>query len=257
MKPKAGRESRKSSNGLTEELKQYVYDLGATLAGVAPVERFESAPPGHGPRDLLPEAKSVMVIAFRLVDRLVEGLPGCRPMYTENFHYVNAEMGICTTRATRFLVQRGFATIPIYYSSREMRIPTPARFFDEFSLRHAAEKAGLGKIGKNQLLITPQFGPRVRLSAVITSAHLTPNPLITQEVCDPKRCKWRCVQQCPSEALKQNDPMDKEACNKYMFETLGYLRCGMCVCSCPVTLKPMRSAVDPLSRNWRAAGKRD
>jgi len=217
------------------------------------VERFEEAPPGHRPRDLLLEARSVVVLAFRLVDRLVEGLPRCRPMYTENFHYLNAEMGICTTRTARFMVRQGFATIPIYYSSREMRIPTPSRFFDEFSLRHAAEKAGLGRIGNNQLLITPQFGPRVRLSAVITSADLIPDPLITQEVCDPERCKWRCVQHCPAGALKRHDSMDKEACNKYMFETLGYLRCGMCVCSCPVNLKSLRSAADPLSMNWRAA----
>jgi len=249
--------SRNSPERLTRELKQYVLSQGAGLVGVAPVERFEKAPPGHRPSDLLPEAKSVMVLAFRLVDRLVEGLPVCRPMYTENFHYVNAEMGICTTKTTRFLVQQGFVTIPIYYSSREMRIPTPARFFDEFSLRHAAEKAGLGRIGNNQLLITPQFGPRVRLSAAITSAPLVPDPLISQEVCDPKRCNWRCVLHCPAGALKRNESMDKEACNKYMFETLSYLRCGMCVGSCPVTLKPLRRAADPLSRNWRATRKRD
>ncbi len=245
------------SEQLTKELKEQVFGQGADLVGVAPMERFEEAPRGHRPRNLLPEATSVVVLAFRLVDRLVEGLPGRRPMYTENFHYVNTEMAICTTGTVRFLVRRGFATIPVYYSSREMRIPTPQRFFDEFSLRHAAEKAGLGGIGTNQLLITPQFGPRVRLSAVITSAPLVPDPLIDGEVCDPERCNWRCVRHCPAGALKRSERMDKEACNRYMFETLDHLRCGMCVASCPVTLKPLRRAADCLSRNWRAPRKKN
>lgn len=242
---------------LTEEVKAYVLGQGAALVGVAPVERFAEAPPGHQPQDLLPEARAVVAMAFRLVDRLLEGLPNSRPMYTENFHYVNAEMGLGTTRIARFLLRQGFATIPIYYSSREMRIPSPKRFFDEFSLRHAAEKAGLGKIGRNQLLLTPQFGPRVRLSAVITSAELTPDPLLASVMCEPERCKWRCVVHCPSGALKRDGAMDKELCNRYMFETLDYLRCGMCVASCPVTLRPLRRAADPLSRNWRAPRKGD
>jgi epoxyqueuosine reductase QueG len=242
---------------LTKELKDYVFEQDADLVGVAPVERFAEAPRGHSPRDLLPEATSVVVLAFRLVDRLVEGLPGCRPMYTENFHYVNTEMAICTTGTVRFLIRRGFATIPVYYSSREMRIPSPGRFFDEFSLRHAAQAAGLGRIGTNQLLVTPQFGPRVRLSAVITSAPLVPDPVLVREVCEPERCNWRCVLHCPAGALKRHASIDKEACNKYMFETLDHLRCGMCVASCPVTLKPLRRAADSLSRNWRAPRKRE
>jgi epoxyqueuosine reductase QueG len=240
---------------LTQELKGYVMGEGAELVGIAPVERFEDAPPGHRPRDLLPEARSVVSLAFRLFDRLVEGLPASRPMYTENFHFVNAEMAICTTRAARFLLRRGFVTIPVYYSGREYGIPHPRPFFDEFSLRHAAEKAGLGRIGKNQLLITPQFGPRVRLAAVITSAELAPDPMLTQEVCDPERCNWRCVVHCPAGALKRNGTIEKELCNKYMFETLRPLRCGMCVASCPVTLRPLRRAADPMARNWRAPRK--
>ena len=53
-------------------IKTLAKDWGATLAGIASVERFEGAPPGHGPLDLVPEAKSVIVAGIRIPDPVVE-----------------------------------------------------------------------------------------------------------------------------------------------------------------------------------------
>jgi hypothetical protein len=43
--------------------------------------------------------------------------------------------------------------------------------------------AGLGEFGLNNLLLTPQYGPRVRLESMITTAELAPDPLCEGPIC--------------------------------------------------------------------------
>ena len=70
----------------------------------------------------------------------------------------------------------------------------PSPFIADLSHRHMAAGAGLGEFGWNGLLMTPEFGPRVRLATVITTARLIPTPVYTGEpLCD--RC-MRCVREC-------------------------------------------------------------
>ena len=49
----------------TQEVKAFTLQQGAHLVGIAPVSRFEGAPLGHHPVDLLPGARSVVVFAVR------------------------------------------------------------------------------------------------------------------------------------------------------------------------------------------------
>jgi Pyruvate/2-oxoacid:ferredoxin oxidoreductase delta subunit len=64
--------------------------------------------------------------------------------------------------------------------------------------------AGLGELGRNGLLITPQFGPRIRLCKVITDLPLKPDPPIDfglREYC--KTCN-ECFKKCPAKAISKN-----------------------------------------------------
>jgi hypothetical protein len=49
----------------SSDVKKMAADLGADLCGIAPVGRFRDAPKGYNPRDVLPECKSVIVVAVR------------------------------------------------------------------------------------------------------------------------------------------------------------------------------------------------
>ncbi len=218
---------------LTGKVKSFILAQGADLVGVAPVERFAKAPEGHRPADFLPGARSVGVIAIRLLDSILDDLPQSRPRYTEHFYMTNIELNVCANKTARFLTNRGFPSSPIFYSGYELNIPHPVPLFDEMSFRHAAVEAGLGRIGRNQLLITPQFGPRVRLILVLTEAELRPDDKIQGDLCYPEKCGYKCQVSCPAKALQKDGTIDKSACSKYMFETLKYLRCGICVASCP------------------------
>jgi hypothetical protein len=57
---------------LTRELTEMAKANGASVAGVASVERFDGAPQGHHPRDLLPGAEAVFAFGIRILDRVLE-----------------------------------------------------------------------------------------------------------------------------------------------------------------------------------------
>lgn len=71
-----------------------------------------------------------------------------------------------------------------------------------------AIKAGLGEYARNQLVITPEFGPRLRFSKIFTNmplAHDVPKPLGVRAVCD---ICTRCADACPVKALPFGPPSD-------------------------------------------------
>ena len=66
-------------------------------------------------------------------------------------------------------------------------------------LKDTAVLAGLGCIGRNNLLITPGLGPRVRLRAILLEDELTPTGPTTFDPCDS--CKEFCRKACPQNAF--------------------------------------------------------
>lgn len=54
------------------ELKAVARNLGADLAGIAPVERFAGAPEGFKPTDIMPGAQSVVVMAKRIPKEVIK-----------------------------------------------------------------------------------------------------------------------------------------------------------------------------------------
>jgi len=68
-------------------------------------------------------------------------------------------------------------------------------------LKDAAHLAGLGVIGKNNLLVTPEFGTRVRLRGIFMEAELEPTgPMTGFDPCDG--CDMPCHRVCPRDAFR-------------------------------------------------------
>lgn len=57
---------------ITQAVKQLAKQEGAVLVGVGNVERWEGAPRGHGPRDFVPKAKSVVSVAQPILNAVIE-----------------------------------------------------------------------------------------------------------------------------------------------------------------------------------------
>lgn len=237
---------------LTIQTGEFARHHGADLVKVASASILnDKAPAGHRPQDYLPQARSVIMIAIRMFDSALNGLPELRPLYNENFYFTSMELNICANKTARFLVNKGYPSQPIFYSIfenlyaerpkkfDELDAKTPI-FFDEMSFKHAAVEAGMGRFGLNRLLLTPEYGPRVRLLMILTEAELKYGEKIEEELCNPEACDYRCVRICPPQALEKawtvemGDQLDKISCSNYMFVELAPLRCGLCISSCPV-----------------------
>ena len=81
------------------------------------------------------------------------------------------------------------------------------------SLPHAAVEAGLGTLGLNLQLLTPEFGPRVLLTAVLCSVDVTCERRWTQRSVHGPSC-GRCLKVCPADAVGHWD-RDWPACDRF------------------------------------------
>jgi len=81
------------------------------------------------------------------------------------------------------------------------------------SLPHAAVQAGLGTLGLNLQLLTPQYGPRVLLTAVLCSVDVECDRPMTEALCLGPEC-GRCLKACPGDVIQQWD-RDWEKCDRY------------------------------------------
>ncbi|MDP4147226.1 MAG: hypothetical protein Q8936_22580 [Bacillota bacterium] len=115
----------------------------------------------------------------------------------------------------------------------------PVLSIGEFSHKYAAVKSGLGWIGKNGLLITKKYGPRVRLSTILIDLELPYNNQDEYNGC--KECN-ACVNICPTKCLKgtiwnsslqREDIIDVFNC-KDKNETRKEYMCGLCLVACPI-----------------------
>lgn len=81
------------------------------------------------------------------------------------------------------------------------------------SLPHAAVEAGLGTLGLNLQLLTPEFGPRVVLTAVLCSLDVECDRPRTEALCRGPSC-GRCLKTCPGDAVREWD-RDWAACDPH------------------------------------------
>jgi epoxyqueuosine reductase QueG len=81
------------------------------------------------------------------------------------------------------------------------------------SLPHAAVEAGLGTLGLNLQLLTPEYGPRVLLTAVLCSVDVAADRKMEQALCLGPSC-GRCLKTCPADAVKHWD-RDWPACDRF------------------------------------------
>lgn len=82
-----------------------------------------------------------------------------------------------------------------------------------------AQRAGVGFIGKNGLLITPEFGSFVYIGEIVTDLEITPD---TPMACQCGECT-RCIDSCPPRALMGNGQLNGQRCLSYQTQTKGQM----------------------------------
>jgi epoxyqueuosine reductase len=234
---------------MSEKVKKVGRWFGASLVGIAELnflwlyscwgdhnaklaETFNVGDPVE-----LPEAyKYAVVMAIEMDYRDVQRSPAVCP--TIDLGY--SKMAFTAFHVAEFIRNLGYHAIP---SGNDMGLTIPM-----------AADAGLGELGRSGLLITEQYGPRVRLCKVFTDLPLEPDKPIdlgVQHFCET--C-GKCAENCPGHALLKGDrtdqPMDistnpgllkwpvhAERCLSWWYKS-GTTGCTNCIRSCPYNKPP-------------------
>jgi O-acetylhomoserine (thiol)-lyase len=227
--------------------------LGLSLMGFAGVERWETGKPmppkGYDslsegafyPQTIWPWARTVISGAVQIFLPMLESTPSI--VYSEAYNTTNRLLDEAAYRLAALLCGFGYKAF-FYprdgYGDISALVERPEASFSQVI---AAKFAGLGTIGSNHCLLTPEFGPRVRLVTVITDAEIPSDSMREKDLCTGcglcrANCPMRVFNLLPRKAADQHrfPEMDKYACAKYhQFLKKEYrYPCGVCTLVCPV-----------------------
>ena len=195
---------------------------GAALVGVAAVE--EGVPEEFAG---LPRAVVAAVPLSRGVLRTCVTAP--TRIYGYHYRVVNAALDNVACRVASFLENRGHVTLAVPAS----QVVDWDRVAGAVSHPRLAQLAGLGFVGRHNMLVTPQFGAAVRLVSVFTDAPLEAD---APAAGDCGEC-YACRSACPAGAIGESpEDWDRAGCLEQLRDfkkriTNQYI-CGVCVRAC-------------------------
>jgi epoxyqueuosine reductase QueG len=189
------------------ELKEQVQAMGADLVGVASADSSLFHEHGEEPKTLLPEAQSVISIGVALnriavcSGNLILNRYDTMCVYERINHICLETIRLLSKEGARAISVPPYLPVNMASESKGMK--------GEINHKTVAAIAGLGNIGLSRLLVTPDFGPFVRLGSVITDASLSSDRPMGQSPCD--QCDL-CRTACPAEAIQEDGTLDYRAC---------------------------------------------
>jgi len=239
-------EGKRATDGATKLVLDAARRWGADLAGAAAL----------GEVGVKARLGWAVAIAVRLSDAVIDEVRrGPTPTYAYHYLVVNGLLDDIALRVAGVIQGQGFRALPVPASQTVDR-PGMAGIFPH---KTAATLAGLGWLGRNALLVTPQWGPRVRLATVLTDLPLAagrPLPAFAARLAAPggapapgpsHPCAGcaACVKACPAGALTGGHftpgddraaILDVERCAAWIDArdpAIGAEVCGVCMAVCP------------------------
>lgn len=192
---------------MKEKIREYALQLGADVVGFAAAADYSSKK-APDLKKILPTVQSLVVLGYRELDGSLES-PNLRTGMT-------ARMGVMDlARKNNYLLARfiedNFHTkaAPVALSYPLDMTPPVYGLAGDVSLRHAAVAAGLGVLGRHNLVIHPKFGNRIVFAAYLTELPLKSDQPVTEELCN--NCNL-CVENCPAKALDVEGKTDQMKC---------------------------------------------
>jgi len=181
---------------LTKHVKKMAFSKGVDMIGIASAGRFQGAPKGHHPSEVLRGCESVISLGRRFLMGMIDTLSPTTQRLSYKHHtfaHLNAANSQTAYEIALFLEDHGYASFVVQPTTPY----EPQSRTGVISHRHAAVLAGLGTFGRNNLVLTPQFGPRNRFVSILTKAKLAADPLLKIDLCT--KCNL-CRKMCPAQA---------------------------------------------------------
>lgn len=211
-------------------IKNMADEAGIDLLGVADIsngkEHFHQLP-----ISLLEKLPFAIVIGMGLSHAVLESLidePNL--VYLHHYRQVNGHLDQAALKISQEITRLGYLSVPIAAS----QLVDWEKQLGHVSHKELARLAGLGWRGRNNLLVTRQWGAQVRLASILTDFPLEPAAPLSRDCGD---C-FQCVVSCPVKAIKKDlKDFDSAACYNQLKEFkkktgIGHHICGLCVKAC-------------------------
>jgi epoxyqueuosine reductase QueG len=214
---------------LKDELREFSMALGISLFGVASVKEIKKE--FLFSDEALKDLDYAISLGLRLSDAILEDISSFpTKIYFHHYRQANALLDQIAFKVSGFIQSKGYRALPVPAS----QILDWEKQTGHLSHKKIGELAGLGFIGRNNLLVNPEIGSRFRLVTILTDMKLEPDKKL-QLNCGGCRA---CINVCPAGAIKENEEdFDHIRC----FEKLKEFRdkrlvdqfiCGICVKAC-------------------------
>ena len=186
-----------SAEVAAQEIKNVAKRFGASLVGITNyderwlyTQKFSDMSLTERPNDISPDLKNVIVTAQQMDYDLIQTVPSALSGAATGLGYSHDALVVLSV--AQYIRNLGYNAVA---SMNDSALAIPL-----------AIKAGLGEYGRNGLLITKEFGPRVRLGKIFTDMPLAldkPVNFGVREFCN--QCN-RCVSGCPVKAISEDMP---------------------------------------------------
>jgi epoxyqueuosine reductase QueG len=168
-----------------------------------------------------------LVLVGAIMDTITDGPNLC---YLHHYRQLNYRLDMTAYLLSREIEKRGFKAMPFAAS----QVVDWQNQKAHISHKHIGIISGIGWIGRNNLLVHPQYGARVRYNTVLTAMPLIPDGHLRMGC---KDCR-RCIDVCPGGAIKEEKALfDHLSCYQALREfrnkrNIGHYICGLCVKAC-------------------------
>jgi len=178
---------------LTRDIKNAAIYFGADLVGICKLDRrwvyshsFGLGDGGYNPQEIPEEFQYAIVMGYGEDYNMLKYFPTYIADAETSLGY--SRMALTNAYMAKFIKILGYKAMSCSTNDVATTIPM-------------AMQAGLGELGRNGLLVTPEFGPRVRISKVLTELPLIPDTPIEFGVTEFCSMCEICADTCPGQAI--------------------------------------------------------
>ncbi len=193
------------------EVKALAKSFGADQVGIASAKVLNAFPPDplfpQTPERISKHVKSVIVIVQHIPVAAFRAKQNVCVQYIDML--VLRRMDRIAFNLAAALEDRGHPTFVTAAQETDWNYKRAS--YGRLSTRHLGIEAGLGTFGLEVNILTPEYGPRVYLTGILTELELEGDKPITEQVCIGESCS-RCLYSCPSDAVRHFG-IDKRLCS--------------------------------------------
>lgn len=212
-----------------ESLKKFTSELGVSLFGIADIAEARNE------FNLDGKLRNTFVRGISIGQRLIRSVledivDKPTPLYFHLYRQVNYFLDRAALLLSTLIQDSGYNALPIPAS----QIINWERQQGHLSHKKIGRLAGLGWIGRNNLLVNPELGSQFRLVTVLTDMPLLPHKPLGS---DCGECRL-CLSSCPADAIKEaKEDFNHQACFEKLKEfrrsgVVSQFICGVCVKAC-------------------------